>query len=716
MKRFLKGYFGLISDLWRYITEFWVAFWRETYRGTKEHKKGLLAFLSLCFVVLLVLLAIGYKFSETPTFCGICHNMRVYVDSWKTSTHNFVSCAECHYKPGFWNHLKGKWRDGQVSLVLFITGKLSPKPHAEISDEACLREGCHRRQDLRRKMIFKNVAFDHGKHLEQLRRGKKLRCTTCHAQIVQGTHLTVTETDCFICHFYKAGVKGEKGCLSCARCGSCHVQPKGDLIVKGVKFNHKKYIDRGVPCLECHGGINKGNGSVPDNKCVECHHGEPELLTTRFPSEFIHRMHVTDHKIECYRCHTEIHHEISGLPTITQFSGSCKKCHPGEVHFGPREMYAGTGGIGVSETPSTMYLTGIDCTGCHQVQKESEAALFTTRYIERALSRSCTDCHGKGTERMLVTWKRLLVDLENDLNQRIFQVQKELYTAEISGHDKGELRRAERLVNEARHNFAFVLLGKGVHNIEYAIRLLNYARNNTEEAMALLKAGYQPREFETRYTCTSLCHEGIEKLSFPFGKVAFPHGPHVAEAECTECHSPRERHGETYLKNCATCHHGEGLGKVGCADCHESTGNLFYGTGAIGVKDMPGFKSEILGCVDCHQGVVKGEESGLKEVRAACIECHDESYGETLLAWKKTADALIREIEPRIVGIRAEIQSRGRKGEHTFLYTKPFGDAEHNFTLLKKGRPVHNLEYAEAVAKAVEDKLDEVERRLAPGS
>ena len=321
-----KRYFNLIYDLWRYVASFWLAFWRETYRGTKEHKKGLLAFLSLCLIVLIVLIAVGYKFSETATFCGLCHTMDVYVDSWKASKHNFVSCTDCHYEPGFLNHLKGKWRDGQVSLVLFITGKRSPKPHAEISDASCLQEGCHRREDLKQKMIFKNVAFDHGKHLEELRRGKKLRCTSCHAQIVQGAHLTVTETDCFICHFYKAGLQGEEECLSCAECGSCHVQPKGDLEVKGVKFNHKKYIERGVLCVECHGGINKGDGAVPDNKCIECH-GELELLETKYSSEFIHRMHVTDHKIECYRCHTEIRHEIGEMPTMAQFPGSCERCH-----------------------------------------------------------------------------------------------------------------------------------------------------------------------------------------------------------------------------------------------------------------------------------------------------------------------------------------------------------------------------------------------------
>ena len=209
MASLIRGGFRTLGDLFKYVSNFWIAFWRETYRGTKEHKKGVILFLGLCLFIFLILAGAMYKFTETPTFCGLCHNMKVYIDSWKASSHNFVPCASCHYEPGFFNHLNGKWRDGQVSLVMFITGKGPTKPHAEISDASCLQKGCHQSENLKEKMIFKNVAFDHGRHLEELRRGKKLRCTTCHAQIVQGDHLTVTETDCFICHFYKAGILGD---------------------------------------------------------------------------------------------------------------------------------------------------------------------------------------------------------------------------------------------------------------------------------------------------------------------------------------------------------------------------------------------------------------------------------------------------------------------------------------------------------------------------
>ena len=129
--------------------------------------------------------------------------MTVYVDSWKASTHKDVPCLSCHYKPGFWNHLVGKWQDGQVSLVYFVTGKVITRPHAEIDDLSCLQSGCHKREDLNKDIVFKNVIFNHVQHLDKLKRDMQLRCTTCHSQIVQGTHITVTEENCFICHFQK---------------------------------------------------------------------------------------------------------------------------------------------------------------------------------------------------------------------------------------------------------------------------------------------------------------------------------------------------------------------------------------------------------------------------------------------------------------------------------------------------------------------------------
>lgn len=463
-----------LKNLYRLVKDFWIDFFNEARRGTQKHIKGIKVFLLFCVIVFFIIIVGLLRFSESSTFCGLCHQMNSYIDSWKGSSHRNVACTQCHYAPGFFNHLKGKWVDGQVSLAYFISGKKPTMPHAEINDASCLQKGCHKVEDLQGNMIYKNVAFSHGKHLGELRRGMKLRCTSCHAQIVQGLHLTVHETNCFICHYYKAGPTGEEGCLSCAvgECTSCHFEPKGDIKVKGWSFNHRKYIERGVDCEKCHLNVIKGDGHIPEGKCVQCHN-ELEILNTKYTSQFMHKNHVTDHKIECSGCHTPLRHEIGEIPSLVHSPTNCDKCHNKEMHMGPQELYRGIGGIGVPDSPSLMFTTNIDCVACHRKTEESQAALHTTKYAERALEEACVDCHGEGFDITLRYWKTLLSRAENESNQRIFNAQKALYDFEKNTGRSAPFKKAQNLLNEARHNYSFVLLGKGVHNVEYAIKLLN---------------------------------------------------------------------------------------------------------------------------------------------------------------------------------------------------------------------------------------------------
>ena len=400
---------GTIRNLYDLVKIFWIDFFNEAKRGTLAHLKAIRIFLVFCILVFLVILVGLLKFTESSTFCGLCHQMNVYMESWRTSSHRHVACTKCHYEPGFLNHLRGKWVDGQVSLAYFLSGKRPSTPHAQISDTSCLQKGCHKIEDLQGDMIYKNVAFSHGKHLGELRRGMKLRCASCHGQLVQGLHLTVHEINCFICHYYKAGPKGEEECISCAigSCTSCHVEPKGDIQVKGWNFNHRKYIARGVACEKCHLSVVQGDGHVPEGKCVECHK-EPVLLTTKYTSQFMHQKHVTDHKIECSSCHTFLRHEIGQIPTLAHIPSNCDKCHSKEMHLGPRELYRGMGGIGVPDSPSLMFTTNVDCIACHRRGEESQAALHTSRYAERTIGEACVDCHGEGFDETLKQWKALL--------------------------------------------------------------------------------------------------------------------------------------------------------------------------------------------------------------------------------------------------------------------------------------------------------------------
>jgi hypothetical protein len=671
---------------------------------------------SLLFFLVIVLFLVGFRYSESPSFCGLCHNMKEYVESWKTSSHNKVTCLSCHRKPGIWNHLRGKGEDLQLALTYIMIGRNIKKIHYEIDDGNCLQNGCHKTDDLKGDMIFKNVNFPHGRHLGELRRGIRLRCTSCHAQLVQGAHLTVHETNCFVCHFYRAGPKGEEECISCAvgGCTSCHIEPKGDIQVKGWNFNHRKYIARGVACEKCHVNVIRGDGHVPEGKCFQCHN-EPEILRTQYASSFMHKNHVTDHKIECSDCHSSVQHEIGPILTLTHSPAICDKCHSKEVHLGPRELYRGSGGIGVPDSPSLMFTTNVDCIACHRKGGESQAALHTTRYMERAIGEACVDCHGEGYDETLKHWKALLSKVENETNQRIFNVQKILYEIEKTRGSSADFKKAQNLLNQARHNYSFVLLGKGVHNIEYAFKLLNSSNNKTEQTLAALNKNYKPKEFKTEMTCITLCHVGMERLSVPFNDIKFSHETHVVRKglRCLDCHSPRQNHGKTFQTNCSSCHHGKEIEKVKCQDCHISVKRLVQGKGGIGVKSRPSNKLDVVECIDCHRNVPAKKRDTFDTIKKRCIECHDRSYGEMATGWKSASEGLLEKVVPKIDKVREEIRRIELRRGHTFVYRKLFGEAEFNYNLVKKGNGVHNPEYAEELIEFANQRLEEAIKQLA---
>jgi hypothetical protein len=76
-----------------------------------------------------------------------------------------------------------------------------------------------------------------------------------------------------------------------------------------------------VTCEKCHLSVVQGDGHVPEGKCVECHN-EPVLLDTKYTSQFMHKKHVTEHKIECSNCHTPLRHEIGQITTMTHTPSS----------------------------------------------------------------------------------------------------------------------------------------------------------------------------------------------------------------------------------------------------------------------------------------------------------------------------------------------------------------------------------------------------------
>src|SRR3990172_5978309 len=167
-----------------------------------------------------------YKVSSSPLLCNSCHIMKPYVLAWKTSKHNNVPCVDCHYPPELRGTLWVKYQ-ALAQVAKWATETYSSKPFAEIEDASCLRSGCHDTRLLEGKVTYKRgIIFDHGPHLREVRRGRQLRCTSCHSQIVVGTHIEVTDTSCFLCHF--KGKKTPREFHPLGGCPLCQKPPKGD--------------------------------------------------------------------------------------------------------------------------------------------------------------------------------------------------------------------------------------------------------------------------------------------------------------------------------------------------------------------------------------------------------------------------------------------------------------------------------------------------------
>jgi nitrate/TMAO reductase-like tetraheme cytochrome c subunit len=541
-------------------------------------------------------LVLGYgaiEVSSTPAFCGTCHVMAPYYDSWQTSKHASIACVDCHIPPGVTAELRKKY-EAVAMVARYFTGTYGTNPWAEIEDAACLE--CHERRLLMGQEVFGDVLFDHGPHLTELRRGKRLRCTSCHSQIVQGSHITVTHTTCTLCHF-----KGQPPGEGTAECTLCHQVPDRIVDAAGLEFDHGDVSRFGMDCQSCHTPPGPEAGSVPRERCVTCHN-DPPRLAEYDNEDLLHRTHVSEHKVECTNCHLEIEHV---RPRHLEAARTeCSTCHGGG-HSPQRDLYAGLGGKGVPPTPDVMYRAGVRCEGCHLDHGEGQP--------RTAGEISCMSCHGPGYRGLYQGWTETLRQRTSGLRRQF---------------DRSLAASPSPVFEDAQANLQLVERGRGIHNVPYSLALLSAAHDQLNEArqargLPRLSSPWPEAPYES--SCSE-CHAGVEgQRGRAFGR-SFPHQPHVVSAglECGRCHSTHEDRVSSGAApitltagDCAACHHGDS--GTDCAACHggirQRTYAVEYGdfAHASHVDDME------IACTDCH-----GEGPGFvaKADREVCSGCH----------------------------------------------------------------------------------------------
>jgi len=586
------------------------------------------------FVILTAVGTIGFvEYSAQPSFCKKCHNMQPYYDSWASSSHNNVPCIQCHYAPGIKAEAMGKVQAAN-QVVKYVTGAYGTKPWAEIEDAACLRSGCHSLRLLEGEVSYQGarnpevvVRFDHTRHLGELRRGKQLRCTSCHSQIVQGEgggHLAVTQVTCNLCHF-----KGTEPGLPVAGCVGCHRSPPRVVSPAGFVVDHQQYVEDLVSCVSCHDQVTAGTGYADQARCYNCHN-EPARIAEFENTVRVHEVHIAEHNVECTQCHTPIQHRLVSLNVGGQLD--CSACHR-SVHEAQQRLYAGLGGHGVENAPSSMFLARVSCTGCHELRQQIRGH----EQVQVAGEASCLSCHGIEYVNILPSWQR-------EMDRKLASTSEVVADARrAAGSASVRVRtQVDSLLRLAEDNLALVRQGKGAHNIAYADQLLRAALELVGEAVRMGRLPYAVPAVDLgppggENVCLQ-CHLGVERSAVTFAGRRFEHERHVVRAglSCTSCHTGLDEHGTTLLtkaSDCAGCHHTR-IGQINCAACHPGPGGvpeqpvehpvgLFphaphtgMGLPCASCHQAPSMSADGVDCRNCHEAHHQPE--------ANCLSCHRE--------------------------------------------------------------------------------------------
>ena len=600
-------------------------------RIRKFTKIGLI---SVCSIGLLLVLLYGAaELTSRPNFCSSCHFMQPYVEDWKTSSHSDVTCTKCHFPPGFKSKIKGKFTAASMVVNYFTGVYKKSKPLAEIDDASCLRSGCHAEQQLNEDVVFKqDINFNHNSHLNDLRRNKKLRCTSCHSQIVQGEHMTVTESTCFLCHF--KDVESDKPMHDCTWCHSAPVANNDSI----PKYDHSFVNNRNIDCTNCHGTMVIGEGDVLESRCSSCH-AEVGKLDKISDPEFIHKMHVTDHKVECENCHIPIQHK--SIARTEDIFPECQECHqtPHKAQF---DLFSGTGGKNVENHPNPMFTAGLNCKACH-VFRESEFGISGKTF---ATGESCERCHGKGYARLYQQW-------EDNMREKLSLVKLGLDEIDSEIIKNGRINKyngkISKLIKDAQYNYQLVKAGNVVHNVAYSDQLLLDAYNNLQEILLMTGAKLTLPSFQLYNSaqpskCQN-CHYGQESKKVEVFGIKFDHATHIQKnkLECLFCHSHRNKHGETIVTRdaCLSCHHSKK--EIDCVKCHQIQTHIYDGTIEIYDAILPDimYKAEIE-CINCHED---DAQMISKEYARNCSNCHEDQYDDLMEEWQVKTESKIAEIK-----------------------------------------------------------------------
>jgi len=439
-------------------------------------------------LAVLILIGLGgfahfFYYSSKPEFCAVCHYVRPQVESWKKSGHKDVTCIECHFEPGFQNYVKGKV-EALSELVKTVTDSAGAKPHSIVNDVTCEQPECHPNMAQEGEKTFgedDEYRFSHKSHLNGKVRDRKLVCTTCHSVVGHGKpkNAKVTKETCYTCHF-RGRVKA-RSMDPVSGCTECHDMPQEPIKVEGHgSFEHSTFQDRNVACYMCHYDSVQGRSDVPKQSCTACHADEVKLKEYD-RTQYIHDEHVTKANVECNLCHGQLRHGLKPKPE--QEKRSCSQCHSGD-HNPVRKLYEGKGGMGVEGEENFHSAMEVDCIACHRFAEPEHQNPDRAMINHGAGKKSCGFCHGDAAQMQLKFWKQQLDNSRKEAGNAVRKAEEAFKSNQQKLSDADPVRK---LIEKARYNYDMVKSANGVHNPNYAFKLLDSALEAAENAQSMIE-------------------------------------------------------------------------------------------------------------------------------------------------------------------------------------------------------------------------------------
>lgn len=334
---------------------------------------------------------------------------------------------------------------------------------------------------------------------------ESIACSSCHGyDATSRNHFAVDQQSCFVCHFTNQEFNQDTG--ACLR---CHEPPARKIFVHGAPppaasdssasqpspgplLDHRDIVARGINCESCHADVIRGASTVSARDCTHCHDQQHfldgfEERTTATVADY-HRIHVARQRARCSDCHRSVAHSLvdpthvaSSTDFLAPVIDDCQHCHPGH-HKEQVQLLSGTGGHGVPHAmPNAMFGSRLNCRACHT---ESGSDFKGGRLVE-ASKTACAVCHGDDYRTLFDQWVAELKTYVQEVEAGLVQVEGMLQSAKQANRAiSGDV--TERL-ETIRANLQFVRSGNGIHNKNYALRILEVCKRDLETVTAALR-------------------------------------------------------------------------------------------------------------------------------------------------------------------------------------------------------------------------------------